>query len=180
MASVFGHSVVGYTLTKLINTKHSKLLLLGAIFSTILPDFDVIGFKFGIPYLHPFGHRGFTHSIVFALLWALVLMFAFGRKHKLIWFLVILLSTISHGVLDAMTSGGEGVGFFIPFNNNRFFFPFREIKVSPIGIEKFFSEWGLRVIFSEIKYVFIPCFVIFVALHFIKYINGHTKRTNNS
>ncbi|WP_034043240.1 metal-dependent hydrolase [Wocania ichthyoenteri] len=168
MASVFGHSVVGYTLTKLINTKHSKLLLLGAIFSTILPDFDVIGFKFGIPYLHPFGHRGFTHSIVFALLWALVLMFAFGRKHKLIWFLVILLSTISHGVLDAMTSGGEGVGFFIPFNNNRFFFPFREIKVSPIGIEKFFSEWGLRVIFSEIKYIVFPCFIILTVRILIK------------
>jgi inner membrane protein len=37
-----------------------------------------------------------------------------------------------------MTSGGPGVGFLIPFNKNRFFFPFREITVSPIGIKDFF------------------------------------------
>jgi inner membrane protein len=161
MASVFGHSVVGFTLSRLIDNKNSKYLLFAAIFSTILPDFDVIGFRFGIPYLHPFGHRGFTHSIFFALLWALILMYTIGKTNKLIWFLVIFLSTLSHGILDAMTSGGKGVGFFIPFNNNRFFFPFREIKVSPIGVEKFFSEWGIQVIFSEIKYVFLPCFLIF-------------------
>ncbi len=139
-----------------------------AIFSTIMPDFDVIGFKFGIPYAHPLGHRGFTHSIVFALVWALILMFAFGRKNKLIWFLVIFLSTISHGILDAMTSGGEGVGFLIPFNNNRFFFSFRDIVVSPLGIKNFFSKWGAQVIFSEIKYVILPCFFILAVRFLIK------------
>tara|TARA_R110002050_G_scaffold94765_3_gene197343 strand:- start:78769 stop:79305 length:537 start_codon:yes stop_codon:yes gene_type:complete len=160
MASVFGHSMVGYTLTKAFNYKNVKWLLLAATFSTILPDFDVITFKFGIAYEHPLGHRGFSHSILFALLWAFILMITLGRKNKFIWFLVIFFSTVSHGLLDAMTSGGKGVGFLIPFNNNRFFFPFREIKVSPIGIEKFFSEWGLKVIFSEFKYIFLPCFLI--------------------
>ncbi len=133
-----------------------------------MPDFDVIGFKLGIPYAHPLGHRGFTHSIVFALVWALILMFAFGRKNKLIWFLVIFLSTISHGILDAMTSGGEGVGFIIPFNNNRFFFSFRDIVVSPLGIKNFFSKWGAQVIFSEIKYVILPCFFILAVRFLIK------------
>ena len=161
MASVFGHSIVGFTLAKIIDSRNTKLLLFAAIISTILPDLDVIGFKFGVPYEHPMGHRGFSHSILFSVLWTFILMFVFGKKNKLIWFLVIFLSTLSHGILDAMTSGGRGVGFFIPFNNNRFFFPFREIKVSPIGIEKFFSEWGFQVILSELKYVFIPCFIIF-------------------
>ncbi|UKM64900.1 metal-dependent hydrolase [Flavobacteriaceae bacterium GSB9] len=68
MASIFGHSAVGFTLAKLMDSKNSKWLLLVAIFSTILPDFDVLAFKFGIPYEHPFGHRGFTHSILFALI----------------------------------------------------------------------------------------------------------------
>ena len=162
MASIFGHAVVGFTLTKVIDNKNLKWLLLAAIFSTILPDFDVIAFKLGIAYEHPLGHRGFTHSIFFAVLWALVLMFTIGRKHKLLWFLVIFLSTVSHGILDAMTSGGKGVGFFIPFNNDRFFFPFREIKVSPLGIQKFFSTWGAKVLFSEFKYIVLPCFVIFI------------------
>jgi inner membrane protein len=160
MASVFGHSIVGFTLTKVIESKHTKWLLIAAIFSTILPDFDVVTFRMGIPYSHPLGHRGFTHSMLFAILWALILMFTLGRKSKLIWFSVIFLSTVSHGVLDAMTSGGKGVGFLMPFNNNRFFFPFREIKVSPLGVSKFFSEWGLQVIFSEIKYILLPCLLI--------------------
>ncbi len=168
MASVFGHSIVGFTLAKIIDTKNTKWLLLLAIFSTILPDFDVIAFKFGVPYLHPMGHRGFSHSILFAMLWALILMLTIGKKKKLIWFLVIFLSTLSHGVLDAMTTGGKGVGFFIPFNNDRFFFPFREIKVSPIGISKFFSEWGIKVLFSEFKYILIPCFIIFIVRFLIK------------
>ena len=168
MASIFGHAVVGFTITKVIDNKNIKWLLLAAIFSTILPDFDVIAFKFGIAYEHPLGHRGFTHSILFAILWALALMLTIGRKNKLIWFLVIFLSTLSHGFFDAMTSGGKGVGFFIPLNNDRFFFAFREIKVSPIGIEKFFSSWGMKVILSEIKYIVIPCLGILLILKILK------------
>ncbi|MGZ0015447.1 metal-dependent hydrolase [Yeosuana sp. AK3] len=161
MASVFGHSMVGYTVTKLLDNKNTKWLLLLAIISTILPDFDVIAFKFGIPYTHPLGHRGFTHSILFALLWAILLSVLLGKQHKKLWFSVIFLSTVSHGILDAMTTGGKGVGFLIPFNNDRFFFPFQVIKVSPLGFQKFFSEWGLQVIFSEFKYIMLPCFIIF-------------------
>jgi len=33
-----------------------------AIFCSILPDTDVLGFALGIPYAHPLGHRGFFHS----------------------------------------------------------------------------------------------------------------------
>ena len=168
MASIFGHSAVGYTLTKLMDDKNLKWLLLAAIISTILPDFDVISFKLGIPYIHPLGHRGFTHSILFALLWALLLMSTLGRQNKTLWFLVIFLSTVSHGILDAMTTGGRGIGFFIPFNNDRFFFPFQVIRVSPLGFKKFFSEWGMQVIFSEIKYVLLPCLLILLFLYLFK------------
>ncbi|MEW4925350.1 metal-dependent hydrolase [Algibacter sp. 2305UL17-15] len=160
MASIFGHSIVGYTLYKVIDNKNLKWLILAAIFSTILPDFDVIGFRMDVPYESPLGHRGFSHSILFALLWSLLLMFTIGRKHKVIWFLVIFLSTLSHGLLDALTTGGEGVGFFIPFENSRYFFPWRVIKVSPLSIGSFFTEWGMQVIWSEIKYIFLPCFMV--------------------
>ena len=171
MASVFGHGIVGVTLIKLFTSKQTRLLLLLAILSTILPDLDVIAFNFDIPYSHPFGHRGFTHSILFAVVWSLLLMWFFGKKDKIVWFTVVFLSTTSHGVLDAMTSGGKGIGFFIPFNNDRFFFPFREIKVSPIGIEKFFSEWGMQVIISELKYIFIPCLLLL----FVRFIFQKSK-----
>jgi inner membrane protein len=168
MASIFGHAIVGYTVSKIISNNNSKLLLVLAIASTILPDIDVLTFNFGIPYEAPFGHRGFTHSIFFAMLWATLVIFVFAKFNRVIWWLVMFLSTISHGILDAMTSGGRGVGFFIPFHNVRYFFPFREIIVSPIGIERFFSERGIRVIFSELKYVFLPCFLILVLFYFIR------------
>jgi inner membrane protein len=171
MASIFGHAVVGFTLSKIISNNNSKLLFILAIASTIISDIDVLAFNFGIPYEAPFGHRGFTHSILFAALWATLLMFIFGKLNKKTWWIVIFLSTISHGVLDAMTSGGKGVGFFIPFYNERYFFSFREIVVSPIGIERFFSERGVKVLFSELKYVFLPCFIILVVFYFIKKIN---------
>lgn len=164
MASIFGHAIVGFTLSKVFLSKNSKLLLLFAIVSTILPDLDVLAFNLGIPYEHPFGHRGFTHSILFAIIWTTLLMMFLGKQNKKIWWLVIFLSTISHGVLDAMTSGGKGVGFFIPFNNSRFFFPFRDIRVSPIGIDKFFSKWGIEVLLSELKYILVPCLIILIVL----------------
>lgn len=96
-------------------------------------------------------------------------MLLLGKRNKIIWFFAIFLSTLSHGILDAMTSGGKGVGFFIPFDNNRFFFPLREIKVSPIGVGKFFSEWGLKVILSELKYIFLPCFIILITVFLIRF-----------
>jgi len=177
MASIFGHGVVGFTVAKVIDSKNFKWLLIAAIFSTIMPDFDVIGFKFGITYEHPLGHRGFTHSIFFAILWAVVLMITLGKQNKLIWFLVIFISTVSHGVLDAMTSGGRGVGFLIPFDNNRFFFPFREIKVSPLGIEKFFSSWGIKVLFSEFKFIVLPCFFILAVRFLFLKLNKSLQKT---
>ncbi|MCL4123823.1 UNVERIFIED_CONTAM: hypothetical protein GTU68_064753 [Idotea baltica] len=118
--------------------------------------------------MHPLGHRGFTHSILFAVLWSTILALFLGRNRRFTYFIVLFLSTLSHGVLDAMTTGGRGVGFFIPFENSRHFLPWRIIQVSPLGIQEFFSEWGLRVILSELKYIAMPCLIILVTLHFIK------------
>ena len=67
-----------------------------------------------------------------------------------------------------MTTGGEGVGFFIPFDNSRYFFSLRPIKVSPIGINEFFSEWGINVLLSELKYIGVPCFVVLAILFCVR------------
>jgi inner membrane protein len=167
MASLFGHGIVAFTIAKVVDVKVSKIIIVLAIISSILPDADVLAFKMGIPYEHPFGHRGFTHSILFATVWAILISVFFKTKKKLV-FVVITLSTISHGVLDALTTGGRGVGFFIPFSNERFFFPFRFIKVSPLSIEKFFSSWGLQVLLNEFIFIGIPCAIVLIALYFSK------------
>ncbi|WP_179344148.1 metal-dependent hydrolase [Winogradskyella ursingii] len=166
MASIFGHGLVAYTATKVIDQKSNKLLMYLAIGSAMLPDLDVIAFRLGTDYLHPLGHRGFTHSILFATVWGGLISLIFFKDRKYVAFLVLFISTMSHGILDAMTTGGEGVGFFIPFENSRYFFSFREIRVSPIGIRRFFSEWGLKVILSELKFIAIPCFVLLSVNYF--------------
>lgn len=174
MASLFGHGLAAVALGTSYGKKITswKFYLLGA-FCAILPDFDVIAFKFGIPYEHFWGHRGFTHSLFFALLIGLVFTFVFFNKHikttkGIAYISFFTLCTASHSVLDAMTSGGLGVAFFSPFENSRYFFAWRPIQVSPIGIKKFFGEWGLRVILSELIWIGIPAFLYMFLMRIVK------------
>ncbi len=162
MASAFGHAFTAIALgTGFSKTVRSwKFWLLG-IFCSIFPDADVIGFKFNIAYESFWGHRGFSHSLLFALLFGALITLIFYRKRFLSKQGILLtfyffLCTASHGVLDALTSGGHGIAFFSPFDNTRYFFPWRPIQVSPIGVENFFSEWGKRVIMSELVWIGIP------------------------
>jgi inner membrane protein len=127
-----------------------------------LPDADVIAFSFGIPYGHMLGHRGLTHSLAFAVVLGLVVVvLAFRgvpRFSKVWWGLVLYFAvvTASHGVLDAFTNGGKGVAFFAPFDNARHFFPWQPLRVSPIGVERFFTTRGLETLLSEMKWIWIP------------------------
>lgn len=84
MASIFAHGFTAYafgkSFSKEIYTK--KLWILGIICS-ILPDADVIGFKFGITYESFWGHRGFSHSLLFALLLGIIVTFIFYSKKNI-------------------------------------------------------------------------------------------------
>ena len=129
----------------------------------MLPDADVIGFSFGIRYDDMFGHRGLTHSIFFAVVIGFIAAKAcsleVGRWRLGVlwaWFAAV---TLSHGLLDALTNGGRGIGFFAPFTNHRYFFPWRPIQVSPIGAG-FFSPRGVRVLVSESLWIWVPSAII--------------------
>ncbi|MCB1160896.1 MAG: metal-dependent hydrolase, partial [Leptospiraceae bacterium] len=144
--------------------RKDTLLLFVAILCAIIPDLDVVAFYFGIPYSHIFGHRGISHSIPFALLFSSFLILLLYKTKKIqqkeSWrvFFLFFLSTLSHGLTDAMTNGGLGVCFFCPFISKRYFFSYRPIKVSPIGAY-FFSDKGLLVLFSELTYIVVPVFL---------------------
>lgn len=127
----------------------------------VLPDADVLAFRLGIAYESFWGHRGFTHSLVFALIVGILITWLFYRRdfssrRGMGYGLFFSLSTASHAVLDAMTNGGLGVAFFAPFNNTRCFFSVRPIQVSPIGIKNFFGEAGWQVIQSELLWIGLP------------------------
>jgi inner membrane protein len=165
MPSAFAHALASLTITKAGPKRiWSRKLAIVSIISGVLPDLDCIGFHTKVPYDHPLGHRGFSHSILFALLWALVLTILAFKKStaKFKIFVVLFLSTISHGILDAFTNGGQGVGFFIPFNNERFFFPMRPIEASPLSIASFFEQ-ALPILTNEILWIGIPCLLVFLA-----------------
>ncbi|MDX1956998.1 MAG: metal-dependent hydrolase [Leptospiraceae bacterium] len=162
MATIFTHSIVPASLGMILGEKKiSKMAILLGCFLSILPDLDVIAFHFGIPYKSIFGHRGFTHSIFFGLSISLIIVSLYKIKlgSKLTLFLFFFISILSHGLLDALTNGGEGVGFFIPFQENRYFFSYRPIQVSPIGIKNFFTLRGLNVFISELQIIWIPVFL---------------------
>ncbi len=169
MASAFAHALAAMTVGKALNLKErpSGFWSMGII-CAILPDIDVLAFAVGIPYGHVLGHRGFTHSIVFAALVALLLCRLFFRRiapGSPQWFgqvFYLFICTASHGLLDAMTNGGLGIAFFSPFDNARYFLPWQPIQVSPIGVAAFFSEWGLQVISSEFIWVGLPCLALLI------------------
>ncbi len=159
MASAFAHIVVPAVAYVALKSRHFnvRLFLLAAILS-VFPDIDVIAFKFGIPYESQWGHRGFTHSLFFAGMLAIVCTFFWRqlRSHPSMIFAICFIACASHALLDGMTNGGLGVALYWPFDPGRIFLPYRPIQVSPIGVKAFFSEWGLRVIASELVWVFLP------------------------
>lgn len=163
MVSVLSHPAVPLGLSIALGRETvSRRLTLAAAACSILPDVDSLGFQAGIAYGDLLGHRGFTHSLVFAGLvgaggafWSARLA-APGRVAALVLFL----STASHGVLDALTNGGLGVAFLSPFSNHRYFLPWRVLEVSPLSIIAFFSPWGADILASEFRYVWAPCIAL--------------------
>lgn len=169
MASAFSHAVVGLSIGACFYRQQvpKRVWIAGAVCS-IIPDVDVIGFRLGIHYGDFWGHRGFTHSLVFAVLLAsLVAVALFPRGAPVIGrlslFTYMFLATASHGVLDAMTDGGLGVAFFSPFQNSRYFLPWRPIRVSPIALHRFFGARGYAVLQSELLWIWLPA-ILFAAL----------------
>ena len=170
MPSILSHAVASAGIKSFFRFRSSSVKLLAlCAFCAMIPDADAIGFWMGIPYGNTFGHRVFTHSFCFAMLLAILIVLLFYPKEKifsrngLLYLLCFFIAGSSHPVLDAMTSGGLGVAFFSPFSNARYFFPFRPIKVSPIGFRNFFSAWGWAVIKSELIVIWIPTFALIAA-----------------
>jgi inner membrane protein len=144
-------------------------LLVAGVLASIVPDFDVVGFGFGIAYADAAGHRGLSHSIAFAaLLGALALIGARTlRAPPWVCFVFVFVAALSHGLLDMLTNGGLGVALWWPLSEERLFFPVQPIQVSPLGI-RVFSSAGLRVFESEALWVLLPGLLVFALLRWRK------------
>lgn len=141
------------------------VLIAGAAL-TLLPDLDVFAFRLGIPYEHMLGHRGISHSIAFAFA-ASALAAAIGtrvwRLHFGLLWSYFFLCLVSHGLLDMVTSGGLGIALFAPFSNERYFFEFRPVRVSSIGMSFFTNGRWPAVLASEARWIWLPALGIGLA-----------------
>jgi inner membrane protein len=151
-----GHIAVGMAAARVSGTGSSArrasltAMLLWAALS-FLPDADVIGFSSGVRYEDEWGHRGATHSFAFSLAVGVVvglLSPLFGRSALRTGITAALVLT-SHALLDTLTDGGLGCALFWPFDQTRYFAPWRPIPVSPIGFG-YLSPYGMFVAAAEL------------------------------
>jgi len=163
MPSAFTHVLVGCAGAQVLPNDLPRWRIGVALgVAAAVPDLDVVAFALGIPYGHPLGHRGLSHSLLGAALLgvAVALLAAWNRRlvrrHAGLLSAVGFLAVASHGLLDGFTDAGKGIGFFIPFSNERYFFPWRPIETASVHPLHFFSARGLEVLWSEILWVWLP------------------------
>lgn len=163
MATAFTHALVGGSLSQLLPKGLPRVrLIFWLAIASVVPDLDVVAFKLGIPYAHMFGHRGFSHSLAFALLAAP--FFALAAVPKDSWFSrawwgivgLLAVATAAHGLLDAITDAGLGIGFFVPFSAERYFFPWRPLITPSVSPAAFFNAKAIAILRSEMIAVWLP------------------------
>jgi inner membrane protein len=159
MATLYTHAFVGIGLGALSSRRHRPwgFWILAAVLPSI-PDLDVFSpYRYGTI----LGHRGFTHSLSFALAAALIAAALTFRRFRMnFWALlaIFFLITASHGFLDACTNGGEKIPFFWPLSQARFG-RWGPIQVCDIGFE--FPDPGTsRAIRTELLWVWLPMLVV--------------------
>lgn len=171
MPSIITHTAVPLALGLGLGSRLvSRRLLLAGVAASMVPDLDVIGFKLGVAYADSIGHRGITHSLVFAVILGVVAMLFSRRLNARPWIAGVFVSVacMSHGLLDMCTNGGLGVAFLWPFSDERYFLPWHFIQVAPLSLDKLFGPWGLRMLYSELFRVWLPCVMVGVALAIVR------------
>lgn len=110
---LLGASIVGAIYPQTTRTKDWKPLLLGGAVA-ILPDSDYL-FVWGLQ-LDESWHRGFTHSLVFAIILGLLAAAFIGAA---CWqeALIYITAALSHGLLDVLTTKeSRGVELYWPIS----------------------------------------------------------------
>jgi inner membrane protein len=124
-----------------------------AVILPVIPDLDVFSTA---DYGTMLGHRGITHSLVFALTLSLVAA-SIVRWHTPVrwWKLTSVFFAIiaSHGLLDALTWGGEAIPFFWPLGGR--YGNWGPLPLSDIALD-LPNPWTSRAIRSELLWVWLP------------------------
>ncbi|MDR2851881.1 MAG: metal-dependent hydrolase [Burkholderiaceae bacterium] len=159
MPTIFTHLAVPVAATVALGSRRIPPGALAAgVLASIAPDFDGIAFHLGIAYGGMTGHRGFTHTVLFALLFGLLggWLAPRWRMRRVAGYAWIMLCTLSHPLLDMMTNGGAGIALFWPLDSVHHFLAWRPIEVSPLSLKRLLSLRGVQVARSELRNVWAP------------------------
>jgi len=136
-----------------------RVITLAAI-CAVAPDLDLIGWPLGMSPYAPLGHRGLSHSIAFAVLLGGIAAMAFlsdvTRRERAAAAAALILATVTHSVLDALTTySPTGPAFWAPFSNHRYRFPWTPLT----GAGGLATDFG-----REALYVYLPALVLILSL----------------
>lgn len=149
------------------------LMIAGAA-AAMLPDADVILFRFGATYDTPWAHRGFSHSLGFAVALGLAAALTFRSRVKpAVAFAYIACAAFSHGLLDMLTNGGHGVAILWPATAQRYFFNWRPIQVSPLAMGRFVTRMA-SIAATEFVWIWLPALVVAFGLGWTRSRQGAT------
>jgi inner membrane protein len=165
--TLYTHAIVGLGLGRVCIRRRLPVLFwaLAALLPTV-PDFDALSFQ---PYGSIWGHRGWTHSLSFALVLGVITAAVTFRYFKMkFWLLAGLFFAItaSHAVLDALTIGGFGIPFFWPFSSERFVI--WGLVPLPIGMQ-WPDPWKYASIRGELLWVWLPTIALVAGVSVCRY-----------
>lgn len=168
--TLYTHAIAGLSLGRtLIPGRRPWLLWLLVALLPVTPDLDSFSTA---PYgTSMWGHRGFTHSLGFALLMALLVAGVTCRYLRMrFWLLAGLFFVVlaSHGLLDALTHGGADIPFFWPLSKARFG-NWGPIPVPDIGFE-FPDPRISRAVRGEVLAVWLPTGLLVGVVTLVRYL----------
>jgi inner membrane protein len=175
MPSIVAHAVAGAALATAVFSPRAVLrrVWVTAAVVAMLPDVDAVGRPFGNLAIEALfgGHRGFTHSVVFAVVVSAIVAWGFFRTpqwmglHRRLW-VAFALAIASHGVFDALSTIGNGVAFWAPFSWAPYEFrwqPLGEIGPRPRGPERAFD-----IVANEFLWVGLPALIVLAIARFTR------------
>lgn len=121
-----------------------RALITSAVLGAVAMDLDAVGRPFGLGDLMWLGgHRGFTHSVPFALgLATVVAAFRFrGDPARSRIAAALAIAYLTHGLLDALTSYGSGIMYWAPLSAERYRAPRRPLR----GRNEVYMIWAPAV-----------------------------------
>lgn len=161
MPTSLSHAAAGLAIASVLKPAKatSRYWMLAAACAAI-PDIDALSLPLRLPPNDLLGHRGITHSVLFAVgLSAVVTALWFPRERVgddrwRIW-LAMCLATMSHGLLDALSSYGHGVALLAPMWNQHLCFSSRPLGNIGVGHRGVLSL-SLRVAANEAIWIWMP------------------------